>query len=145
MYLELLNYIIFVLFAIKANLAIPSFSEGVTFRKRNCLAFSLEEPYREEKTTGNLFSEEVLYGQVQKRAAVCHFPVVLQQMQAWVYGFPYLFFWAVTYLSCSFLLQSFWLYLLSGLVSNFGSNISCYRDVVKTPVNFRESFNVRTH
>lgn len=49
------------------------------------------------------------------------------------------------YLSCSFFLQSFWLYLLSGLVSNFGSNISWYRAVVKTPVNFRESFNVRTH
>lgn len=73
MYTELLNYIFFVLFAIKANLSSFSSSEEVAFRRRNTLLLT-EKPCREVKTTGILF-EEKLYGQDQKRVAVYHFPV----------------------------------------------------------------------
>lgn len=56
-----------------------------------------------------------------------------------------LFVCAVACILAGFLTLPLWLLLLSEVFSYFGSNISWSTAVVKTPVNFREFFNRRTH
>lgn len=133
----------------KANLASSSSSEGVAFRRRN-----LPSPWEAVRGGGG-WRSPVLKGSSMAKAkreprcvtspCLLLFWWLLQQVQSvgvWIH----LLVCAVTRTGAaiSYLCLFGWTCYLVCLAI-FGSNIPWYRPVVRIPVNFRESLNLRRH
>lgn len=124
-YIGLFNYIIYVCFAMKANLASSSSYEGVAFGRRNYLL--TEKLCGEVEAAGVLCWRPKESGSVSLPRVFFYFGGCCNRCKRGCMDSP-VCLCCNTYGSCNFLSLPFWMDLLSVLFSYFGSNISCYQN-----------------